>query len=46
MKKQTPETMLMATIIGLTLVSWAFIILAVIGADHLIVDHKLFGMLK
>jgi hypothetical protein len=34
------------TVIGLTLLSWAFIILAVIGADHLIVDHKLFGMLK
>jgi len=34
------------TVIGLTLVSWAFIILAVIGADHLIVDHKLFGVLK
>lgn len=36
----------LATIIGLTLVLWAFIILAVIGAYHLIVDHKLFGMLK
>jgi len=35
----------LATIIGLTLVSWAFIILAVVGAFHIIDDHKLFGWL-
>jgi hypothetical protein len=35
MKKQTPETMLMATIIGLTLVLWVWAFLAIYGAVRL-----------
>jgi hypothetical protein len=36
----------LATIIGLTLVLWVWAFLAIVGAEHIVYDHMLFGLLK
>ena len=35
----------LAVVAGILLAAWIFVFLAVIGAVHLVVDHKLFGLL-
>ena len=35
-----------AVVVAVLFASWAICILAIIGADHIIYDHMLFGLLK
>jgi hypothetical protein len=36
----------LAVVTGCLLLAWAICILAVVGAEHIIYDHLLFGLLK
>ena len=36
----------LAVVVGLNLVLWVVIFLAVVGAEHIVYDHMLFGLLK
>lgn len=36
----------LAVVVAILIISWAVCILAIIGADHIIYDHMLFGLLK
>ena len=36
----------LAIVAGCLLLAWAICILAIIGADHIVYDHLLFGLLK
>ena len=36
----------LAVVVAILILSWAICILAIIGFDHIIYDHMLFGLLK
>ena len=36
----------LAVVVAILILSWAICILAIIGLDHIIYDHMLFGLLK
>jgi hypothetical protein len=35
-----------AVVTTILLLSWVFVFLAIVGAEHIIYDHMLFGLLK
>jgi hypothetical protein len=33
-------------VVSILLLSWVFVFLAIVGAEHIVYDHQLFGLLK